>query len=97
LALRKLLHSPRIRCLPGRRDGRRALAGHPAGQGTLLDEIEKASPFVFDTLLGVCDEGRLSSSFFISVGRMLLRRRTCADHFVKRSADAGRVTGPPWE
>ena len=28
---------------------------------------------------------------------MLLRRRTCADHFVKRSADAGRVTGARWE
>ena len=29
----------------------------------LLDEIEKASPSVFDTLLGVCDEGRLTDRF----------------------------------
>jgi ATP-dependent Clp protease ATP-binding subunit ClpC len=29
----------------------------------LLDEIEKASPEVFDLLLGVCDEGRLTDRF----------------------------------
>lgn len=29
----------------------------------LLDEIEKASPAVFDLLLGVCDEGRLTDRF----------------------------------
>ncbi|MBL8795679.1 MAG: ATP-dependent Clp protease ATP-binding subunit, partial [Planctomycetia bacterium] len=29
----------------------------------LLDEIEKASPEVFDALLGVCDEGRLTDRF----------------------------------
>ena len=32
----------------------------------LLDEIEKAAPEVFDVLLGVCDEGRLTDHF----GRM---------------------------
>ena len=29
----------------------------------LLDEIEKAAPDVFDVLLGVCDEGRLTDRF----------------------------------
>jgi ATP-dependent Clp protease ATP-binding subunit ClpC len=29
----------------------------------LFDEIEKAAPEVFDVLLGVCDEGRLTDSF----------------------------------
>jgi ATP-dependent Clp protease ATP-binding subunit ClpC len=32
----------------------------------LLDEIEKAGPEVFDVLLSVCDEGRLTARF----GRM---------------------------
>jgi ATP-dependent Clp protease ATP-binding subunit ClpC len=29
----------------------------------LFDEIEKASPAIFDVLLGVCDEGRLTDSY----------------------------------